>query len=202
MPEALAARAGEANRWALRKLVMETSLFEIEILEQGWLGSEQTEYDLCSHGKIRLVIGGYVISSGEEEYGISESALALLRTLASNHSRMYPVAERLVFHGCGTLLMMGCPIGINWNVTHTPDGVRLDNIVRYDTTNEEQGVKFNGLQVLLTEEDHRRRVVAFALQAKQFFQESPRSYYDDFDQQQSEAFWAEYETLLEKYRAR
>jgi hypothetical protein len=156
------------------------SPFEIKILDQGWLGSEQTEYDLfCSHERIRLVIGGPIISFGEETYGISESALALLRTLEANHTKTHPVAEKLVFHGCGTLLMMGCPIGINWNVTHTPDGVRLDNVVRYDTTNEEQGVKFEGLQVLLDEEDYRRRLVAFALHAKQFFQGSPRSFFYD-----------------------
>jgi hypothetical protein len=177
---------------------MEISQFEIEILEQGWLGSTQTEYDLCSHGRIRLVIGGQVISSGEEEYGISESALALLRTLNSNHSKTHPVAERLVFHGCGTLLMMGCPIGIDWNVTHTQEGVRLDNIIRFDTTNEEQGIKYNGLEALLSGEDYRRRVFQFAIKARQLFQESPRSYYDDHDRQQFETFWAEYNALLEQ----
>ena len=175
---------------------METSQFEIEILEQGWLGSEDTEYDLCSHGKLRLVIGGQVISSGDKRYGISESALALLRTLSSNHSKAHPVAERLVFHGCGTLLMMGCPIGIDWNVTHTQEGVRLNNIIKFDTTNEEQGTKYNGLDALLTEEDYRRRVFQFATKARQLFQESPRSYYDDFDRQQFETFWAEYDALL------
>jgi hypothetical protein len=175
---------------------METSQFEIEILEQGWLGSEDTEYDLCSHGKLRLVIGGQVISSGEERYGISESALALLRTLASNHGREHPVAERLVFHGCGTLLMMGCPFGIDWDVTHTPEGVRLDNIIRFDTTNEKHGIKFDGLVAQLTEEEYRRQVIEFALKARQLFQESPRSCYDDFDRKQFEAFWAEYNALL------
>ncbi len=177
---------------------MGTSQFEIEILKQGWLGSTQTEYDLCSHGRIRLVIGGQVISSGEEEYGISESALALLRTLNSNHSKAHPVAERLVFHGCGTLLMMGCPIGIDWNVTHTQEGVRLDNITKFDTTNEEQSIKYNGLEAPLSREDYRRRVFQFATKAQQLFQESPRSYYDDFDRQQFETFWAEYNALLEQ----
>jgi hypothetical protein len=175
---------------------METSQFEIEILEQGWLGSEQTEHDLCSHGKLRLVIGGQAITSGAEDYGISESALALLRTLESNHNRAHPVADRLVFHGCGTLLLMGCPIGIDWNVTHTQEGVRLDNIIRYDTTNEEQGIKFNGLAARLAEEDYRRRVIEFALKARQLFQGSPRSYCNDFDRQQFEAFWTEYNALL------
>jgi hypothetical protein len=178
--------------------IMSTSQFEIEILEQGWLGSKQTEYDLCSHGKIRLVIGGQVISSGEENYGISESALALLRTLKSNHDEANPVAERLIFHGCGTMLMMGCPIGINWSVTHAQGHVILNNIIRFDTTNEERSTKFPELEAKLTEEEYRKQVIAFAVKAKQPFQESPRSYYDDFDQQQFETFWKEYDALLKR----
>lgn len=63
------------SRWVRLANIMATSQFEIEIIEQGWLGSEQTEYDLFSHGKISLVIGGQVILSGDEEYGNSESAL-------------------------------------------------------------------------------------------------------------------------------
>jgi len=148
---------------------MVTSQFEIEILEQGWLGSKQTEYDLCSHGKIRLVIGGQVISSGEEDYGISESALALLRTLKSNHDDVQPVAEKMVLHGCGTLLMMGCPIGINWTVTHAQGNVLLNNVIRFDTINEKRGTKFPGLEAKLTEEEYRRQVIAFAVKAKQPF---------------------------------
>ncbi len=177
---------------------MATSKFEIEILEQGWLGSEEIEYDLCSHGKIRLVIGGQVISSGEVDYGISESALALLRTLKSNHDEEQPVAEKLVFHGCGSLLMLGCPIGINWTVTHAQGNVVLANIIRFDTTNEEHGKKFLELEAVLTEEEYRKQVIAFAVKAKQPFQESPRSYYDDFGREQFETFWKEYDALLKR----
>ena len=175
---------------------MLNSQFKIEILEQGWLGSEQTDYDLCSHGRIRLVIGGQVITSGEENYGISESALALLRTLKSNHDETNPVAERIVFHGCGTLLMMGCPIGINWSVTHAQGCVILNNIIRFDTTNEERSTKFPNLEARLAEVEYRKQVISFAVKAKQPFLESPRTYYDDFDRQQFESFWKEYDALL------
>jgi hypothetical protein len=157
---------------------MKTSQFEIVILEQGWLGESETEYDLCSHGRIKLVIGGNDISTGNEKYGISESALALLRTLKSNHSTEYPVANRLIFHGCGTMLMMGCPIGINWDVTHTQDEVLLDHVIRYDTTNEEHGIKID-TQTHLAFAQYRQQVIAFALQAKELFEKSPRSFHFD-----------------------
>lgn len=174
--------------------------FEIEILEQGWLVSSQSEYDLCSHGRLRLIIGGQVISAGEEEYGISESALALLRTLNSHHSATAPVADRLIFHGCGTLLMMGCPIGITWNVTHTLEGVQLDTVLRFDTTDDDHPVGFNGLQALVPTETYRRQIIAFALKAKAFFQaSSPRCYYDKADQLQAERFWKEYDALLGQF---
>lgn len=94
--------------------------FEILITRQGWLGEDDpnldydpARIDLCSHGGgVRLTIDSRVISTGEhdDEYGISESALALLRTLESDHSPRRPVAERLVFHGCGLMLMTGCPV--------------------------------------------------------------------------------------------
>ena len=64
--------------------------FAIEITRQGWITSEadSVDRDLCSHGDIRLVIGGRVIApgDGEGDYTISTSALALLRTLESDHS--------------------------------------------------------------------------------------------------------------------
>ena len=50
--------------------------FRIQILEQGWLDGCCPEHDLSSHGRISLVIGGTRIADEEEDFGISESALA------------------------------------------------------------------------------------------------------------------------------
>ena len=107
--------------------------FHIEIVTQGWLGPngltddpEAAAYDRCSHGDVRLVIGGQTIASGEDgEYGISEAALGLLRTITSNRTRSpvtspgswvgsaeeYQKFERLIPHGCGLILMMNCRSG-------------------------------------------------------------------------------------------
>jgi hypothetical protein len=56
---------------------MALSAFEIEITRQGWIDPDESDMpiDLCSHGDIRLEIGGQVIVSGEEEqwYTISTS---------------------------------------------------------------------------------------------------------------------------------
>ncbi len=142
--------------------------FRISTVSQHWLGDEATEYDICSHGLINLVIGGHVISSSEIEYGISESALALLRTLEKDHSSERPVAERLVFHGCGTLLMMGCPIGINWSVTHLDDGILISNVVRHDSTSDEPTIRFSRIAVTIPDKHYRQQVLSFAREVSSY----------------------------------
>jgi hypothetical protein len=76
----------------------------LEIVTQGWVGPGGPDADdpaaagsdLCSHGDIRLVIGGETIARGDDgEYGISEAPLGLLRTITSNRRRS-PVERPLL----------------------------------------------------------------------------------------------------------
>ena len=179
---------------------MSNTDFEIEIVTQGWIGvtPDDVAYDLCSHGDIRLVIGGRTITHAENEgdYTISTSALALLRTLESDHSPTQPVADRLVLC-CGMLLMLSCPIGIDWSVSHLGGGVRLHDVVRYDSVDESQAVRFPGLVVELAEDEYRGRVVAFAEKAKQLF-EGVEKVLDDSDRHDYEEFWQEYDGRLSR----
>src|SRR5436190_21575034 len=175
-------------------------LFTIDIVEQGWLDGSSSEQDLCSHGRIKLVIDDQLISPADEEYGISESALALLRTLEHDHSPEHPIAERLIFHGCGTMLMLGCPIGFDWSVEHVPGQVRIANVVRYDTTSESDAVHFPDLAVEVPDEQYRQQIVKFADEAKTLFDGITKTFYDDEDRERYEEFWAEFETLLSRAR--
>jgi hypothetical protein len=143
--------------------------FRIELLDQGWLTLSDADADLCSHGHLRPVIGGQEVVGGTESYGISESALAMLRTLAAEHTKGAPVAQRMVFHGCGTILMMGCPIGADFSVHHSGRLVTIGNAVRYDTTNESQATRFPNLQVELPEVEYRAQIIGFELRARQLF---------------------------------
>ena len=187
---------------------MPDNAFRIEVLQQGWLGdtAEAAADDLCSHGRLRITIGGQIVASGTEEFGISETALALLRTLERDHSAANPVAgsfpgeARLVYHGCGTMLMMGCPIGMDWQVEHLPgDRVRLSNVRRFDTTNDAEAVTFPGLEVEVDEVDYRRAVTRFAREAKQLFTGISKTPQEDWDRQQYEQFWQEFDRLLAKF---
>jgi hypothetical protein len=171
--------------------------FEIKILDQGWLEGCQPEEDLCSHGRVSLIIAGTKIAEESDEFGISESALAMLRTLRCNHSPESPVAERMLFHGCGAILMMGCPIGINWRATHC-DGeiVRIDDVIWYPNTNEAHAIRYPGLSIDLSFSDYRDKVSAFAREAEGLFCGIEKRIDGDFDKKQYKEFWKEYHELL------
>jgi hypothetical protein len=193
--------------------------FHIEIVTQGWLGedgpdaedSEAAAIDLCSHGDIRLVIGGETIAAGDGgEYGISEAALGLLRTITSNRKRS-PVErpgswhgtveegqkfERLIPHGCGTFLMMGCPIGIDWTVEHVDGRVRVSEVFRCDDVGTAEVQHYPDVAVEVSLEEYRHKIVAFARRAKEPFEGITKSISDDFDREMYVEFWAEYDRLL------
>jgi hypothetical protein len=173
--------------------------FNIYISKQYWLCS-QVE-DLCSHGEIYLNVNGTLITQPgvEEEWGISESALALLRTLNKDYLCNPDHEEGLILHGCGAMLMMGCPISIHWTVHHRGDQVLLSDFVKITTTNPDTGsIYYPGLQVKISSKEYKDLVVSFALQAKKLFEESQdKQIVDDFDKEMYEGFWDEFNELLE-----
>lgn len=178
------------------------SEFELEITRQGWIEPDLADRDLCSHGDVRVVIGGHVVASGEDgEYGISEAALALLRTVDRPHTADDPVAEHLIPHGCGTILMMGCPIGLDWDVRHSDGTVLLSNPTVYPTVAKSDAVEFEPVaRVPLAE--YRDAVVAFASRAKKLFDDfGPKVTVDDWEREQHEEFWNEFKALLSRHSA-
>ncbi len=189
---------------------IESAEFHIEIVKQGWIASDDPDYDvathdLCTHGDIRLTVGGRVIAvgDGDGQYGISEAALGLLRTLESDRrdTSGEPFPDRLIPHGCGAILMMGCPIGIDWTVTHVDGRVRIADVVRYDSTGEGPAVHYPGLAVEIPLAAYRAEIKSFAQRAKEPFEGIEKSFHDDDDRQDYLAFWKEYERLLDRAAA-
>ncbi|MDQ0861087.1 hypothetical protein [Bacillus sp. V2I10] len=170
----------------------------IKIENQRWLYND--EKDLCSHGEIILSVNGTIITQSyiNEEWGISESALALLRTLDKDYICDPDNEEGLILHGCGTILMMGCPISIHWSVRHIDDQVILSDFVKVTTTNPETGsIYYPGLEIKLSKNEYKNQIVSFALQAKKLFDNSKEKLIsDDFDKEMYEDFWGEYNQLL------
>ena len=175
--------------------------FEIEITSQGWSeprgGWDPARCDLCSHGDIRLVIGGRVIAAGDDtgDYTISTSALALLRTLESDYSpdSGFPPTA-LVMH-CGELLMVSCPYGINWSVRHRGGRVLLSDVVK------DESETYDGLTVDVSYDEYRGQVVAFAEKAKEPFAVVEKAL-DDSTRDEFEEFWREYDERLQRARTR
>ena len=169
-------------------------MFSVDLVEQAWLSGDPVG-DPCSHGRLRIVIGDQVITNGELDLGISESALGLLRTLSEDRSSE-EASERLIPHGCGTILMMGCPIGIDWDVEHDRDIVRLSNVVVCDDVGPEGDRHLDAVaEVPLSE--YRKEVVALARSVKEFFSASPEKHFDDaFDRRQYAHFWREFDARL------
>ncbi len=171
--------------------------FKISIVEQGWIEEGSSANDLCSHGKISLKVGGVALANEDDWFGISESALAMLRTLESNHTSENPVADRMVFHGCGLILMMGCPIGIDWSVKHLNDElVGLSDFVYYPETNEELAVRYSDLKVELSLAEYREQVVGFARKAEDLFVGVEKLFDDDYEKHEYTSFWTEYRKLV------
>lgn len=113
---------------------MSSTSFELEITDQHWLGEPREQVrDGCSHGRIRAVIGGVRVTSDEAEYGISQSALSLLRTLERDHTPQDPVSDYfLLCHGCGYPTHFGCAnFGTDWVVRHDGDTVFLSQPSHY-----------------------------------------------------------------------
>lgn len=166
--------------------------FTLEIINQDWLGNEPEQFDLCSYGQLVLTIGGEIILDGRETYGLSESALALLRTLTSDHNPDSPLAEKLIFHGCGTVLMQSCPIGVDWTVSHQGDQVSLGEIKRWDWPDENRPTCFPGLQVSLPQDVYRKVIMSFAKQVRQFFQGKEKTLIDEAERLAYQKFWQEF----------
>jgi len=173
--------------------------FELEITGQRWVTEEpgSASEDLCSHGDIRLVIGGTVIAPGDGrgDYTISTSALALLRTLEMD-SASGPDADSQLILCCGTILMTSCPIGIYWSVTHAGGRVRLADVALCGQVGSI--LEFPDLSVDLVEDEYRRRIVAFAQTAKEPFAGIEKVIREDWEREVYREFWREYDARLDR----
>jgi len=174
--------------------------FELQIKNQHWLGDPPDQiHDGCSHGGIRAVVGGIVITSDEAEYGISQSALSLLRTLEADHCPAERVsAGYLLCHGCGYPVSFGCGnFGTDWVVRHEDGGVFLSQPSHFEPSGE---TEFD-VRVHVPIGHYRTQVVAFAETARDFFSRARPRQVEDWEQDLHEQFWAEFEARLERANA-
>ena len=171
--------------------------FQLELVRQGWLEGVEPADDLCSHGAIRLTVGGTPVTEGTEDYGISESALAMLRTLRSDRVRGDALAECRILHGCGAMLGAGCGLGVDWTTRHHNGLVQLSDIVRYDAAGGGEPREFPGVALEMPLGDYVAEVARFAREARRLFEETPkRVAANELWPGEYRAFWEEYDRLL------
>ena len=178
-----------------------TTSFALHITNQHWLGErEEQARDGCSHGGISAVIGGTRVTSDKLEYGISQSALSLLRTLEQDHTPSDRVnGSYLLCHGCTYPTHFGCPnFGTDWVVRHEDGTVFLSQPLYVDSV---AGDTEFDVQARVTIEHYRREVAAFAETARSFyFSAEPRAL-EEWEQDLHEQFWAEFDERLERARS-
>ncbi len=178
-----------------------TATIELQITSQHWLGEpHEQSHDGCSHGGIRAVIGETVVTSDDAEYGMSQSALSLLRTLEQDHSAAEPVSGGyLLCHGCGYPTHFGCSnFGTDWAVRHEGDKVLITQPRRIDALAGE--TEFD-VQARVPIEHYRHQIVAFAETARDFYlSEGPRQV-EAWEQEFHVHFWAEFDERLERAKA-
>jgi hypothetical protein len=175
--------ANPAPHYAHRIMKDFSSDFSIEVLSQRWLEPEP-EMDGCSHGQLRIVIGGITVLDGtDDDTSINKTALALSRTLKRDHLPDAPVAPHLVFHGCGfaTMLESGCDLGANWSVRHQSGQVRLGDVIRFDGPSGDPRVEFPDLFCVVPVTHYRAQVIALARAALDFADHAEKRIVDPFD---------------------
>ena len=104
----------------------------LEPREISWIKEQADDpNDLCAHGKVYFEIDGDVlVNEHDGTWTVSASALYLLRSLESNHSKNGP-DHRQIFPCCGFWMLdiegeedvaiWGCPNGIDFDISQSDD---------------------------------------------------------------------------------
>lgn len=176
------------------------AIFSIKILKQNWLDSEDSSHtDLCSHGEFEIIIGNQVIVGEKDglDWTISTSALSLLRSIEPYHHEEGRYCEKILH--CGQLLMLSCPICIDWDLIYEDDSVTLKNIHKQFSVNTEDVIYFKDINIKVDRKTYAKEILKVAEEVKQFFDNQPkRIFYDEWESTSWETFWLEFNDLFDK----
>lgn len=180
--------------------------FKIELQEIHWLESygEETQLDLCAHGKVRVIIGNEVVAENNQDrddwWSLTAMALHLLRTLDQNHSKENLVGDCLIpseghhlDHQENTPYVhieTSYPMkkGVNWWVYHHNNNVKLVSEKFIETT-----IPF---------EEYKAQVLNFFDQVKDFYSTSKPKVLPKikYDKEGYLKLWHEWETRRSKWK--
>jgi len=162
--------------------------FVINILDMYWIdGSKDNPDDLCLHGDIYVRIGEEVVA---DKYSciLSSTALYSLKSLSKDHkigesaNHMLPCCGHTIIpdEKEDIVEIMGCPNGVDWNVFHCGDFVKLNTQ--------------NGTEAMIDLDLYREIVFKFVDEVEEFYKKSVGKNIptDIYDRDGYEKFWKEW----------
>lgn len=176
--------------------------FAIDITEHHWLAHVDPEQDLCSHGRVFVRVDGQpFVSPDDGEFTLSATALYLLRTLEQDHSPENQVGDHLLpccghvliapSEGSTDVLVLGCPSGIDWSVSHQRNSVRLHDLRGHPALDGARSVN-----ATIPVEQYRETVAEFASAVWSLFAGSPKRITDSEDRRGYATFNEEFQRRL------
>lgn len=165
-------------------------VFSINIKGLYWIDKDPSNQDdLCLHGDVRLNFANKVT---ETDCTVSAASLYLLRTLTedriANDFESDPIlpccGNTLIASEDGeSVTIIGCPNGIDWEVKHINNDVKL--------------ILGDGTEVQLELSEYQRAVFSFVDEVQSFYKQSlPRRFSNDAlsesDRKGYHAFWKEW----------
>lgn len=170
--------------------------FNLKILSQEWISNEKPEDDLCSHGKFELTINGEkIINESDGDWTISTSVLQLLRCIEPN-----PVTEKEFnpIMCCGMLLMLGCPVGLYFDLTHKEGKVLISNVKKQYGIGNNELILYSEIKAEINKKQFAMNILSLAKEVKLFFKNaSKKIIQNEIDEQLWIEFWKEFNELYE-----
>lgn len=168
--------------------------FELKIIRQRWINDDglDDKEDLCSHGNVFVQIGNEILSSENDSFWCtSAAALHLMRTIKQDYkigdfpSQLIPCCGHFLHpdETGNSIMIVGCPNGIDWNVTHH------DGIVKLMTV--------NNTLVNLSICDYKATVLNFVNEIESFYGNPDLKILpdDQFDKDSFHLFWKNWREL-------
>ena len=162
-------------------------MFEISADNLCWINENTDDpEDLCAHGNVKVKIGD---ESYEYYCTVSAAALYLLKSITEDHIMD---TELQLLPCCGffmvedpeksdNVIILGCPNGIDWTVTHNETNVIL-------TTR-------GGQKVTVSLNEYIEQIFEFADKIQDFYKHSsPKTISDETKKKMYDLFWREWKT--------
>jgi hypothetical protein len=161
-----------------------------------WLGSP--EKDQCAHGGVTIHLGDEVVEPDTgSDWNVKAAELMLLRTLDADHTTASRVGDQLVpccghawfADDSGSVVVVGCKDGLDWDVRHDADTV----VLRFSRRPDE---------VVVSWTEWRDAVVAFCDAVDRFHGTTSKAPVDHDDADGVAAFHAEWQRRYAAARSR